>query len=611
MAPESEYWNRFWRRRLTRRRLLQTSALGAAGIAAAGVVGCDGEEQPAATTPAGETPSPSPAAEEPKLGGILRAPLVGLSTGNPPSLDAQRQLTFLAQIPAAYHYSRLLKAVPPEPQEVNGVPSVPIDFSTMEGDAAESLPEVVDGATFIFKIRDNLAFHQKPPVNGRDVTAEDVKFAIDVFAAESPNRGNWLSQVENVEVTGPKELTITLRRPFGPAFQVLFGNSDGGPWIIPREVLEDENLSNRNPIGSGPWVFESWEDDVQITWSKNPNYYDAPLPYADGVEASLISDPEVILQNMREGRFDNTLWSADLWNRARQELSGMQFFTGPEHVWGGAYFNFAVPPFNDKRVRQALSMAIDRPGILAALDQPGAVGGGAGLTHVSQYANFYIDPINDPGTFGPNAVYYQRNIEEARALLEAAGYGDGLDLTATTSVVYGPGFGAQMEAVGSSAREAGFRMEFNQQEYGAYISTTFFGNLSENALGLAPLMGSPMDPHNIFFTIFHPTSARHNWGPQGDPHAIPREELPRANDPSPAGDADLLALWDAQAAETDFDARVELVRDVQRMMAESMYLVPWPGVSTAYMFQPWVKGIKLIRGYEYGIATATKLWLDR
>ena len=92
---------------------------------------------------------------------------------------------------------------------------------------------------------------------------------------------------------------------------------------------------------------------------------------------------------------------------------------------------------------------------------------------------------------------------------------------------------------------------------------------------------------------------------------VPADQLPIEGDGSPAGDAALLALWSQQAAETDIDTRVELVRDVQRMMAESMYLIPWPGESTAYIFQPWVKNIQLIRGYAYGLETAVNLWLDK
>jgi peptide/nickel transport system substrate-binding protein len=461
---------------------------------------------------------------------------------------------------------------------------------------------------FNFKIRDNINFHNVAPVNGRTVTAEDVKHSIDIFAAESPNRGNWLAQVDSVTVTDEKNLTVTLKQPFGPAFQVLFANNDGGPWVMPAEVLDNKDAAGKSPIGSGPWIFDGWEPNVVIRWKKNPDYYDAPRPYMDGFEGLLTGDPEQILANLKNDTFDGALWSADLWTRGRNELPDGQWFTGPEHVWGGAYFNFANPPFNDERVRQALSMSIDRPGILSALDQPGAVGGGAGLTHISQYARFYIDPVNDASEFGENAKYFTRNVEEARALLSAAGLPDGIDITANSSNIYGPGFGKQMEAVAASAREAGFRMNLNLGEYGGYLATTFLGDIPPDAIGLAPLQGSPIDPHNIFFSIFHPSSGRHNWGPKG---AIPAADLPKANDLSPAGDAALLDLWNKQAQEIDEDARAEIIKDIQRAMAKSMWLVPWPGVSTAYVYQPWVKGIRLVRGYAFGAETATHMWLDK
>jgi peptide/nickel transport system substrate-binding protein len=609
----SDYWSKFWSRRVSRRTVLKGAALGASGLAVAGVVGCGDDDDNGGTATATKTPG------QPVAGGTARGPLVGTSTGNPPSLDSQRQTTFLAQIPASYHYNRLLKIVPPEPEEVDGVPSVPIDFSTVEGDACEGAPEVVDGTTYNFTIRDNLAFHDVAPVNGRDVTAEDVKYALDVFAAESPNRGNWLAQVDTVTVTGPKTLSIKLKKAFAPAFQVLFANTDGGPWIIPREVLDSkDDLSAKKPIGAGPFIFQSMTPDESIVWIKNPKYYDSPKPYVERIEASLSGDPEVILQNLKDGKYDSALWTASLWDRARRELPDASFYTGPEHVWGGAFFNFANAPFDDKRVRQAFSMAIDRQGTLNTLDQPGAVGGGSGITHVSQYKSFWIDPINDSSTFGDNAKYYKRDVEGAKALLAEAGFPNGVDLVAVTSNVYGPGFGSLMETIGGSAEEAGFRItNYNYQEYGAYISTTFFGALEPNQFGLAPLMGSPMDPHNIFFSIFHPSSARHNYGPQfpipGDTknHAIPAASLPVANDPGPAGDGALLAAFSAQAAELDADARVEKVRDIQRMMAESMYFVPWTGTSTAYIFNPWVKGVKLVRGYGYGAEVAPNIWIDR
>lgn len=584
MASESRYWKRFWQTRLGRRRLLQTTALGAAGLAVAAACG-DGEDGPG-ETPAAATATPS---GEPKSGGTFRFPMVGLSSGNPPSLAANTQLTYLAQYPAAYHYSRLLKFVPDT--------TANLDFTQVEGDAAESVPEAVDGVTFNFTLRDNLNFHNISPVDGRPVTAEDVVLSFERFAEESPNRGNWLRAVEKIEATGEKTLTITLKQPFAPAFSVLFANSDGGPWIIPKEVVDQELLETQ-PIGSGPFIFERWDPGVVIKWRKNPDWYGAPKPYIDEVEASLVNDPEVIIQNMAAGNLEATGWSSALFERVG-EVPGATVLIGPELVFGAAYFNFAVPPFNDKRVRQALSMAWDRLGVQEALDKAGAAGP---LTHVTQFEPFYLDPFGPD--FGPNSKYYERDVDEAKRLLGEAGYPNGIDLVGRSSIVYGSVFGDRTEALGLSARDAGFRMSFDFGEYSGYISTTFFGEIAENELGIAPLMGAPHDPHNIFFTIFHPTSSRHNWGPRGTDLA----ELP---DNSPAGDQTLLALWDAQAAELDFEARVEIVKEIQRNMAESMYLVPWTGYSGVIIHQPWVKNFQWARDYAPAVENLPHLWIDR
>src|SRR5207247_10542232 len=152
----------------------------------------------------------------------------------------------------------------------------------------------------------------------------------------------------------------------------------------------------------------------------------------------------------------------------------------------------------------------------------------------------------------------RRCVAAGNDLPPRAGYPIGLALTATSSTVYGPGFKSQMDAVASSAAEAGFRITLDLGEYAGYLQTTFLGDIPYNSFGRAPLTGSPIDPHNSFFTLFHPSSGRHNWGPKG---AVAAADLPKTGDPSPAGDGALIALWTKQAQELDADKRVELVRD--------------------------------------------------
>jgi ABC-type transport system substrate-binding protein len=79
----------------------------------------------------------------------------------------------------------------------------------------------------------------------------------------------------------------------------------------------------------------------------------------------------------------------------------------------------------------------------------------------------------------------------------------------------------------------------------------------------------------------------------------------------PAGDAALLGLWNEQAALFDLDERTAKIQEIQRVMADSMYFVPWPGTSTAYIYNPWMKNVKLVRGYGYGAEVAPSIWIDK
>src|SRR5205085_4646057 len=176
------------------------------------------------------------------------------------------------------------------------------------------------------------------------------KQSIDRFSAESGNKGNWLQYVESIRVIDPASFQVKLKRPFGPAMQVLFGNNDGGPWLMPKEIV-DQDLLNKQPIGTGPFVFDSWEPSVVIRWKRNPSFYDAPRPYVDAVDVSLASDPEVILQNLVAGKLDFSQWTGDQYTRAQKAFPKGVFINGPEQIWGGAYFNFAKKPFGDERVR--------------------------------------------------------------------------------------------------------------------------------------------------------------------------------------------------------------------------------------------------------------------
>ncbi|MCL4231985.1 MAG: hypothetical protein KJ053_10405 [Dehalococcoidia bacterium] len=131
------YWDRYWATRTNRRRVLGAAGALGAGAAGLALVGCGdddddgGDAEPGKTTAPGETPKATEAPkEQPRIGGTIRYPLEGVSSGDPPTLFPYENLTYLAQHPASLHYSRLVRAK-------NGPDIDPSDFTALEGDLAE------------------------------------------------------------------------------------------------------------------------------------------------------------------------------------------------------------------------------------------------------------------------------------------------------------------------------------------------------------------------------------------------------------------------------------------------------------------------------------------
>ncbi len=581
MLERNSYWERFWRRRLSRRALMKGILLAGGATAASIAVGCE-EEKPAPATPTPEG-TPIPAALTPVPGGQVNAPLVGLSSGNPPSLDPYKTLSYLAQIPAHWHYSRLLKFA--------AGPNIdPQDYSQVVGDLAERW-ETPDEVTVILHLRPNVRFHNVPPINGRPLDKDDILFSVQRLTQESPNRFSWNAVVDSAQAPDDRTVIIKFKQPFAPALNLLASYEHLR--IQPKELIE-AGLQER-PVGTGPYIFEGFEKDVAIRWRKNPDYFIPGRPLADRWTASLVADPSTIIANLKTGTFDFSLLAVEVYETAKREAPNLVFTFTKNQVIGGIYFNFDIPPWNDVRVRQALSMAMDRDGILKALDPTGK---GGWFTAISQLVPFWLDPKSPE--FGPNAKYFQRNIAEAKKLLEAAGYPNGIK----TKMTYSPGYGKAYEQlftlVAATVKEAGFEFELAPQEYAAYLQTTFVGKFTEG-VAIGPLQ-VPMEPDSIFFTVYHPGSARHNWGGSGPA--------------TPEGDKQLLDMFEAQRRELNFQRRVALIYDIQRYMAEKMYMVPYtanPGVGG---WQPWVRvgtspTIYTHGGYGWAAEVGIDIWLAK
>lgn len=590
----SPYWQSWWRRQSSRRRFLGASAAAGTGAVGLAIVGCGDDDDdgggttPEATPTTGGGGAESPTSEatpaggaEGTVGGTVRYPLEGFSSGDPPTLFPFENLTYLAQHPASLHYSRLIT-------EVAGPDVASSDFTALEGDAAD-VWEQEDDTTFTFHIRDGLKWHDVDPMNGRAATAEDFQATYEAFATLSQNAAAFQAVIDSVEATDSQNLTIKLKEPFAP-FLTTHASTPEGVWFIPVEIINNQQVQSQ-PVGTGPWIFREWQTGVAMRWDRNPDYFDSPRPYFEKVEASLQRDPQRILAALQAGEFDLSGLSGAVYEEAQGKVDadGMNVFA-PTGVLGSYIFNFDVDGgiWRDKRLRQALSHAFSRDDLLEVLDQTRQ--GTWQSTLSPALAPYFLDPA-DESTFGPNAKYYQKDIAEAKKLLEAVTGSDTLQFTVTSNVDrYGEVARQAWELLASLIKEAGFETEVVFQEYGSYIQSTYLGK-TEKGIGLGPLIGSPRDPNDIYARLFESSSPRHNWS------GTPIDEMDDI-------DADIAK----QRTIFDVEERVAFIQDMQRKMAESHLIVPYHGAAGYGYIQPWVKNYNDKIGYAVHRTSIAKAW---
>lgn len=228
----------------------------------------------------------------------------------------------------------------------------------LEGDLAESWQIKDGGKTIIFKLRPNVKWHDGQPFSSADV-AFTIKSILDPKVA-SPRKANF-DLLSSVETPDPLTVIARYKRPFVPALQYW------GIGIAPKHLLEGKDVNtdpfNRAPIGTGPYVFKVWKDKQHIELEANPNYFEGKV-HISKVRVRFIPEPATQFLELKTGGIDLATLQPDQYLHQaegpafdkvarRMRLAGM-------YRYGYMAFNLARKPFDDKRVRWALSHAIDR-----------------------------------------------------------------------------------------------------------------------------------------------------------------------------------------------------------------------------------------------------------
>ncbi|MBI4308085.1 MAG: ABC transporter substrate-binding protein [Chloroflexi bacterium] len=370
-------------------------------------------------TPLVTTPTPTPVGESPKAGGVLRF----LLPGEAPSKDPHTALSPNAAMP--FIYETFLRQNP-----VTG--------------AIEPLLvarwEIPSETEVVLHVRPGVRFQNRPPVNGRTMTAADVAYSLQRIGTNDPRffRRSQLVSVTKIEALDDSRVRVTFKEPFAPFLTYL---ADSYNEVVPKEAVEKfGNLEKvEDSIGTGPFVFERATLGVGGSLKRNPDYWQKGKPYLDGAMWSVIPDAGTQVAAYRTTRLDMGASfyggvSGEFRNAIRRTNPAMQFYPVPDVRPNVLTMNVTRKPFDDIRVRKAIHLAVDRQEIIQiVMDGSAQISGPIGPRLFPFYAIPEAELAKMPGFRPKDTPGGQQDIAEAKKLLAEAGYPNGLTIEADGS----------------------------------------------------------------------------------------------------------------------------------------------------------------------------------
>ena len=309
-------------------------------------------------------------------------------------------------------------------------------FPHLEVPALATGYDLPDNETIIFSIRQGVPFHDKPPVNGREVNAHDVVFSIK-RSFETPTAYNYSTYTQVGEgyhsVTATDDWTVEIKCPPEQQVALLYVISDYVSIVAPEmaEAWGGNFEDWRSSIGTGPFMITDYVPMSSIIFERNPNYWrtdplhpDNQLPYLDGVKMLVIEDASTRMAALRTGKLDRAGVGWEDGEELLESLPELNYLRDIGTTGQNIFMKVNDPdkPWYDIRVRRALAMAIDQPAI-----KEDYYGGNAELltcpiTPVEEFQGMYTPLEELPES---TRELFEYHPDKARQLLAEAGYPDG------------------------------------------------------------------------------------------------------------------------------------------------------------------------------------------
>jgi peptide/nickel transport system substrate-binding protein len=562
---ETNYW---LRKRVSRRTTIRGAAVAGVGAGAFALVGCgDDDGGGGESTPAGDkgllpTAQSTPtAAKQPVPGGSfsLQIPVA------PPSLDPYTQTSYLCGYMNGLSLSKLYRFKA-------GTPDVAPADNSMEPDLASAMPEQPDQQTLVMKLKPNIKFH-----NGRALTSEDIRYAFDRYANfEKSVHKSGVSFIDKVETPDASTVRITTKSPYADAVFYLGGNL--GAYISPKEHAETDAAATKM-VGTGPFIHTEFQTGVSLTFKKNPDYYDKPYPYFDEVKVFVVSDQAKRVADF-SAKSVNLTWitlpdERDQLKKARPDAKHDE----QQGIGGYIYLRTDKPPFNDKRVRQAISMGLNRKAIREAITK------GEGVPDQLYFVGF---PFSRQVKDLPQAKYWDYNPAEAIKLLAAAGQAK-IDTTwdHADAAIYTQAYVDTATLAQGHLKEIGINVKDQVAPYAQYISTTYQGQYE----------GMGHSPRAVAYWLDYITE-RFTMKPKRG-----RINLSYVNDPK------LEDLMDKQRAQFKMEERLQTVKQIEELVAEEQYEIYFSTDTRSYFWDSDIQNYRPTAWFPY--THVMKAWRDK
>jgi len=319
-------------------------------------------------------------------------------------------------------------------------------FTNAAGTLAESW-ELPDPQTVVFHIRQGVRWQNKPPLNGRELTADDVVFSIrrewtiGYHSKTVPFLADMKNPANSIYVSPTDKWAVVIKST--PEMAWVVAERPDFQNIIPRDVVEKYGNMNdwRNVVGTGPFILQDYVGASSLTYVRNPDYWqhdpffpENQLPYLDSLKVLIIPDWSTRMAALRTGQIDNlyglTTEDAESLIKTNPKLEWLQYILGRSEQT--IHMRNDTKPFDDIRVRRALTMAINRRELTDAYYGGKAVLFNWPTPPIADFRDLYI-PLEEL----PESVreLYEYQPDKARQLLTEAGYPQGFK---TEIVVWKP-----------------------------------------------------------------------------------------------------------------------------------------------------------------------------